>query len=394
MTGSAASTRFASPVASFDPGLLLRPLRRTFSLSLGAAALLHGTIALMSPFDGAVTKTPRPLTHRFVKREPRLTKPLELRKIPRPKRVAVRRYFKPLPAARMDRVQATAAFDAALVVTRTAVPRISVSPASTAPIRLEPATDPAFVLTNSRVPENRIDMALEMLDLKTMDTGRYKAMVVEDETDRQAVRGFVKFAQVTSASANQMGWVQREMLGFDLLRDALNEYTGIHAELEGQITYDDSRLLEVPIVIPWGEPNESEMEHLTRYLLAGGFLFGPVTERMQEGLIKYGGLVRGQDFWSERLPESHPVFHSFFDLDVVPSGYWSGISAKWQGWLHTTGYFIDGRLAAIETSNYWGWFNHLYSGDSTRQLQMAVNVVVFALTQEGSMTQRLMQMLN
>ena len=266
MTGSAASARFASPVASFDPGQLLRPLRRTFSLSVGAAALLHGTVALMSPFDGALTGTPRPLTHRFVKREPRLTKPLELRKLPRPKRVAIRRYFKPLPAARMDRVQATAAFDAAVVVSRTA--------------------------------------------------------------------------------------------------------------------------------LPWGEPNESEMEHLTRYLLSGGFLFGPVTERMQEGLIKYGGLVRGQDFRSERLPESHPVFHSFFDLDVVPSGYWSGTSAKWQGWLHTTGYFIDGRLAAIETSNYRGWFNHLYSGDSTRQLQMAVNVVVFALTQEGSMTQRLMQMLN
>ena len=38
--------------------------------------------------------------------------------------------------------------------------------------------------------------------------------------------------------------------------------------------------------------------------------------------------------------------------------------------------------------------NHIYGSDSTRTLQLAVNIIVYALTQEGSMTQRLMQMVN
>ena len=38
--------------------------------------------------------------------------------------------------------------------------------------------------------------------------------------------------------------------------------------------------------------------------------------------------------------------------------------------------------------------NDIYGGDSTRQLQLAVNIIIFALTQEGSITQRLMQMVN
>ena len=42
----------------------------------------------------------------------------------------------------------------------------------------------------------------------------------------------------------------------------------------------------------------------------------------------------------------------------------------------------------------WGWANDRRGGDSTRQLQLAVNIIIYALTQEGSLTQRLMQMVN
>ena len=42
----------------------------------------------------------------------------------------------------------------------------------------------------------------------------------------------------------------------------------------------------------------------------------------------------------------------------------------------------------------WGWQNDIYGGDSTRPLQLAVNIIILALTQKGSITQRLMQMVN
>jgi len=50
------------------------------------------------------------LSTKFIKREPRLSKPLELRKIPQPKRQMARCEVQ-LAKARMDQVQATAAFN-------------------------------------------------------------------------------------------------------------------------------------------------------------------------------------------------------------------------------------------------------------------------------------------
>ena len=59
------------------------------------------------------------------------------------------------------------------------------------------------------------------------------------------------------------------------------------------------------------------------------------------------------------------------------------------------GYFVKGRLAGVTPGQGgWGWANDIRGGDSTRQLQLAVNIIIYALTQEGSLTQRLMQMVN
>ena len=95
-------------------------------------------------------------------------------------------------------------------------------------------------------------MALEMLDVNSMDTGRYRAMIIQDPNDRQAVSGFVKMAQVMSGrsvAAGQTGWGSINVLDVDILRDMLNEYTGIKAEFLGTIMYDDERIMEVPILI-------------------------------------------------------------------------------------------------------------------------------------------------
>ena len=80
------STRFASPTSGFELDVLVRRLRRTFLISVGLAATVHLAIVGVNPFEEAKKKAPRPLTTKFIKREPRLTQPLELRKIPQPKR--------------------------------------------------------------------------------------------------------------------------------------------------------------------------------------------------------------------------------------------------------------------------------------------------------------------
>ena len=105
------SPRFASPTQDFDLDVLVSRLRKGFLVSVGIAAVLHLAAAGINPFKETKKKAPRPMTTKFIKREPRLTKPLELRKIPQPKRQLARREVQ-LARARMDQVQATASFNA------------------------------------------------------------------------------------------------------------------------------------------------------------------------------------------------------------------------------------------------------------------------------------------
>ena len=391
------STRFASPTQDFDLNTLVRRLRRGFVIALASAAALLLIVVAINPFQEAEKKAPRPLTTKFIKREPRLTKPLELRKIPQPKRQLARREVQ-LAQARMDQVQATASFNTRSLIAGVSGSGIHLSGQSafspTSTMTLEPKLAAAAV-TSTRTSEHKIDMGLEMLDVNNMDTGRYRAIIVQDATDKQAIKGFVKLAQVMSSRA-LAGNSSLNVQTIDRLRDVVNEYTGLKAEFLGHVTFDDPRLMEIPVIMPHGSPNETEMANLAQYLLSGGFTFSGI---YGEALEKYGGLVRGKDFWSERLPEDHPVYTAFFDLNGgMPFGYSPSLGQGKSGvrpWNYLRGHYIKGRIASITPGDGgWGWENDVRGGDSTRQLQMAVNVIIYALTQEGSITQRLMQMVN
>ena len=401
------STRFASPTQDFDLDSLVRRLRRGFFIALASAAAVVLIVVAINPFKAEEEKAPRPMTTKFIKREPRLTKPLELRKIPQPKRQLARREVQ-LAQARMDQVQATASFNTRSLIAGVGGSGIRLSGQSTfstmSGMTIEPKLTAADV-TSTRTSEYKIDMGLEMLDVNNMDTGRYRAIIVQDATDKQAIKGFVKLAQVMSSRAlaggtSGYGTVEIKVKTIDRICDVINEYTGLKAEFLGLITFDDPRLLEVPVIVePRGTPNETEMANLAHYLMSGGFMFAHINGKYAEALEKYGGIVYGKDFWSERLPEDHLVYTSFFDLSGgMPFGYNPSLGQGKLGvkpWNYLLGYYIQGRLVSIMPGDGgWGWQNDERGGDSTRQLQMAVNIIIYALTQEGSITQRLMQMVN
>ena len=151
-------------------------------------------------------------------------------------------------------------------------------------------------------------MALEMIGVNSMDTGRYKAVVIQDEGDKQAIKGFIKIAHVLSAgtiagSGKHDGSLhgQLNLDKLDGLCDVIATFSGLKAEFVGTITYDDERLLEIPIILPQGEPNEAEMDNLARYLMGGGFVIGSY---WPEALIKYGGLIEGHDLSPVTLTEA------------------------------------------------------------------------------------------
>tara|TARA_Y100000758_G_scaffold285577_2_gene235755 strand:- start:1043 stop:2224 length:1182 start_codon:yes stop_codon:yes gene_type:complete len=387
-------SRFASQISSFDPSILLRELHKYLLLSLILAVIVHLCAIIINPLDEAVETAPRPMSTKFIKREPRMTKPLELRKVPKPKRQMIQRKSM-ITRARMDQVKATASFSTVSALNVTSGPTMNIARTDQIDsIELTPNID-AVDLSGTRQPDNKIDMALEMLDVNSMDTGRYRAMLVQDPGDPQAIKGFINFARVVSASALASGTAGGATNGLRFLVNGLNEYTGINADFMGSITYDDERLLEIPIILPSGSPNESELEQMTRYLTSGGFIFGGIGF-VHEGLEKYAGLVEGRDFWSERLPDDHPVFSSYFDFKGGAPTSTRGVSSNknQNAWQYTTGHFIKGRLVGINFSLGLGFTGSASGQDKLRQMQMAINVIVYALTQEGSMTQRLMQMVN
>ena len=73
---SGITRRFNSPARSFRPEILLKELHKYLLISAILAVLVHLCAAIIDPLEEAVETTPRPLSTKFIKREPRLTKPL------------------------------------------------------------------------------------------------------------------------------------------------------------------------------------------------------------------------------------------------------------------------------------------------------------------------------
>ena len=80
----AKSARFRGPASDVDLQRLLNRGLRLTGICVGVAMLIHGALLLRS-FDTQREEGSRPLTSRFVQRQPRLTKPMELRKKPKPR---------------------------------------------------------------------------------------------------------------------------------------------------------------------------------------------------------------------------------------------------------------------------------------------------------------------
>ncbi|MBM3280642.1 MAG: N-acetylmuramoyl-L-alanine amidase [Candidatus Handelsmanbacteria bacterium] len=138
----------------------------------------------------------------------------------------------------------------------------------------------------------------------------------------------------------------------------------------------------MPIILPQEEPNESKLEQMAKYLLAGRFVLAGLWEgHLEEALEKYRRLMRGRDFWSERLPDDDAIFSALFDIRGGLPALGSA-DVKWYWPIYLSGYGLRGRMVGVSS----------FDTREFRQLQMAINTFIYALTQEGSMTRRLMQM--
>jgi hypothetical protein len=268
---------------------------------------------------------------------------------------------------------------------------------------------------------NQVDMQLDMLSVRHMDTGQYQAMVIQDANDRRKVKGFLHIAQGYSTHHHGGDFTEVGLFQMDMLVKALKEYTGIEADYLGAIPLDDLRLLEVPWLmisdVSVRDVGDAELETLGRYLTGGGFVMMQLsadsgseeTLKRKTGVfdilrraMKVHNLNEGTDWRFVVLQSDHPLYHSFFDFDTSVRYNQMSIHSSHTPLPFDLGMEIGNRLAVFlhagpntgrETygaGSLGELSTHEVKADPTRALQFAVNTIVFALTQEGSVTQQLM----
>ena len=251
----------------------------------------------------------------------------------------------------------------------------------------------AVSMVSLKEPEQRIDMAAEFLDLNAIDTGKYRGMVIQDPTDKQNITGFVYLGLAWGSILEP----SRKRSVSQLVR-AINNYTRINAQVIDQMFLDSQDLFKAPFVYVTAnrafELTTHELDNLRTYLRNGGFVVadndqphlehGPAEASLRDMFRQ----ALGRDARFRPIPNDHPIYHVFFDFDdgPPPGGEVSNREQR-RTVYYLEGIFLRNRLVAVYSDKGYGAFWEKES-ENEPHLKLGVNMVVFALTQKGSIAQQ------
>lgn len=357
----------------------------------------------------------KPLSVKFVQRAPRLVKPLELAKRPTIVQKALSRKIT-ATSRTMPRSIRTATIHGGTVLASLAPPEAPTDRSMSFNQRME--LGPELIAENVAMEKESKLKSLpdDLLNVRDLDTGRFKAVVVQDPNDKKNISGFFHMDQlyVNSRLARDWdgnpGW-NSEPTALPNVQKMVEKVTNIKMDLAEFIRMDSDELLNSPMVLLTGEAmfdyTQAEADNLGRYLRNGGFLFfddssdvpmkGSPIDRIARQLIKD---ALGEDLVFEKLPNDHRLYHCFFDFNGPPMGFdYRFAKGAHSPYEYLEGVYVGGRLAVlISNKAYCKFWDHAYMGetshalgDPTRQLHFGVNIIVFALTQPGGIVQRQMQ---
>ena len=311
----------------------------------------------------------------------------------------------------------------------------------------------AGALEGTRQGADEIDLSLELMDVQAMDTGQHRAMVVVDPQDRRKLKGFLYMSGIYSPSIEraeesvrakniQVRWyhqmprrlVERRML--QGLTDKMTAQTQVHVEVRDAVRLDDPQLLQVPFILltvntPF-EFTDSEAANLGAYLIGGGFLFAdivsilwhnysdveldiPAVRSLIRASFQAVGYQEWKDWQFRRLELTHPLYHCFYDINSLPRGmrdmhfligesppltpdYLEGIMVGEQlvGVYSMRGY-ADFWAGVARQELDWALVNNvanssfLTTAEESLVYNLGVNIVVYALTREGSLAQQFVE---
>ena len=309
----------------------------------------------------------------------------------------------------------------------------------------------AGALEGTRQGADEIDLSLELMDVQALDTGRHRAMVVVDPQDRRKLKGFLYMSGIYSPSIEraeesvraeniQVRWyhqmprqmVERRML--QGLADKMVAKTQVHVEVRDAVRLDDPQLLQVPFVLltvntPF-DFTASEAANLGAYLTSGGFLFVDIVSMLWpnysdleldipavRSLIRASFQAVGHQEWKDwqfsRLELTHPLYHCFYDVNSLPRGMRDMHFIVGDYPPHTPDYLegivVGDQLAGVYSmrnyADFWAGIGRetldwslahnamnspfLASAEEPLVYNLGVNMVVYALTREGSLARQL-----
>jgi hypothetical protein len=409
------ATRFGGPSDAIDMEKLERETQKIFFLGLLVAVSFHAAIGAYYMFKKTEVRVVKPPTMELVIRRPRMKKAFEFKK----KRVMKRIYEK----KEITQRQPTAEIETKSISTMDLMGSVASYDFDTemdtevgGDVFLPDAID--LQMTATREPDKQISMKEEMISLEDLDTGQFKAMIIQDPNNKQEIKGFVYIATAWGAQLKPPDSLKRSVIN---LVEAVNSYTNINAKVDTHLFLDHRKLLDTPFIYITSdkafELTEIEAQNLDLYLRSGGFAVvdnGTPNYEYGQAEAALRQMLRdslGNDAKFLPIPNDHPFYHCFFDFDNGPpqgieqSGMtlsieWDNQSADKFGIEgknstltkpvhYLEGISLDNRIVVIYSDKGYAYKWKDYS-NNIPQLKIGVNMVVFALTQEGSIAQQKM----
>lgn len=343
--------RFQSPSDGLEIGRLWAETRRYVVWGLLIGIGLFAGLVVYLTVAPEERSAPPPAITRLVIRKPRSTKSFTLKRQrlrPRAmtKQVTALKPQLEMPSARRLTGPSTFGHIQTFEYAISTDVRIDLK---TSPIELSAAR-----ISGTKEPEKRIAMREELIDLNALDTGKYKGLIIQDPTDRRKVKGFVYLG---TAWANDLEpTFDSAAKAVPNLVDALNAQTGISAQVDAHLFIDSQELFRTPFVyITAQEAFELTEREIQIYHTFYDFDGPPVGSELEVG-----------SFDAQRGNET---------VDLPETSY------------HLEGIFLGDRLVAIYSDKgYVHTWARNYGNEP--QLRFGINVVIFALTQEGSIAQQ------
>jgi len=402
------SERFRGVSDSIDMGKLEKETQKLLFLGLLVAVAFHAAIGSYFMFKRTEVKVVKPPTMELVIRRPRMTKPFDFKKEKRKQREYIKHDF--------DERRPTSEIKTKSI--HTDIGTVATYEFEDTQFKIDTDNDffvPESIeinLNSTRMPEKQISMKEEMISLDDLDTGQYKAMIIQDPTDKQSVKGFIYISTLWGAQLEPA--YKRAIIH---LSDAVNRYTNIRSKVDKHLFVDSRRLFDTPFVFlcvdKAFELTEIEARNFGDYLRKGGFAVldnGRPTEDYGAAEASLRQMLKdalGNDVQFLPIPNSHALYHSFEDFDDGPPNgseintsqvttieqlgetYNRTTMSKQVFWLE--GITIKDRLVAIYSDKGYAkkWADDT---NNEPQLRMGVNMVLFALMQEGSIAQQKMDL--